>query len=163
MESAPEIAYDGSTNMAHEFRTQRRVEFSETDCAGIIHFSNYYRYMEEAEHAFLRSLGLSVQAIVEEGEIGFPRLSASCRFLRTAKFEDVLDIHLRVSRKGHSSIKYTVFFLKDGEEVARGEITCVACLRLPDRTFKPIPLPEPFVSLIEEAPPHSEDGQPSPT
>ena len=39
------------------FITHRRVEFSDTDMAGIVHFANFYRYMEQAEHDFFRSLG----------------------------------------------------------------------------------------------------------
>ena len=46
--------------MAEVFHTQRFVEFSDTDMAGIAHFSAFFRYMESAEHALLRSLGLSV-------------------------------------------------------------------------------------------------------
>src|SRR5213078_989612 len=42
------------------FRTTRRVEFADTDMAGIVHFANFFRYMESAEHEFLRSHGLSV-------------------------------------------------------------------------------------------------------
>ena len=46
--------------MSYEFQITRRVEFSETDLAGIMHFSNFFRFMESAEHAFFRSLGFSV-------------------------------------------------------------------------------------------------------
>jgi len=145
--------------MAHEFHTRRRVEFCETDCAGIIHFTNYFRYMEEAEHAFLRSLGLSVRPRVDDGELGFPRLSTSCEFLRPVQFEDVLDIHLRVQRRGRTSLTYTVEFSRDGEEVARGRMTSVACMRRPDGTFRPIPIPEPFASRIEAAPPVEGKGE----
>ena len=42
------------------YRVKRRVEFHETDSAGIVHFSNFFRYMEAAEVEFLNSLGLSV-------------------------------------------------------------------------------------------------------
>ena len=43
-----------------EFRYRRRVQFAETDMAGIVHFSWYFRYMEEAEHALWRAAGLSI-------------------------------------------------------------------------------------------------------
>jgi acyl-CoA thioester hydrolase len=42
------------------FITTHRVEFFETDLAGIVHFANYYRFMEQAEHAFFRALGLKI-------------------------------------------------------------------------------------------------------
>lgn len=56
-----------------QFTTRRRVEFSETDMAGIVHFANFYRWMEEAEHDFFRSLGLSIMVRQEDGSyIGWP-------------------------------------------------------------------------------------------
>ena len=48
--------------MAYEFKFVRIVEFSETDMAGIVHFSNYCKYMEAAEHRFFRSIGYSIVA-----------------------------------------------------------------------------------------------------
>ena len=60
--------------MATEFSITRRVEFSETDLAGIMHFTNFYRWMEICEHEFLRSLGLSVDMEDENAPDGVPDL-----------------------------------------------------------------------------------------
>lgn len=49
-----------SVNNPKGFHWRRRVEFAETDMAGIAHFSSFVIYMEQAEHALLRSLGTSV-------------------------------------------------------------------------------------------------------
>ena len=138
--------------MAFEHRTRRRVEFADTDCAGIIHFTSYFQYMEEAEHDFVRSLGGSVRSSSAEGEVGFPRLSTSCEFLEPVGFEDVLDIHLWVERKGRTSITYAAVFSKDGRTVARARTSAAACLHRPGGGLKVIPLPEPLASRIEEAP-----------
>ena len=138
--------------MVHEFRCQRRVRFADTDCAGIVHFANYFRYLEEAEHDFLRSLGTSVRIPAEGGEVGFPRLAAACEYLRPARFDDLLDIHLRVERKGKTSITYAAVLSRDGEPVARARWTAVACLVRPDGTFHPVPLPEPLAGKVEAAP-----------
>ena len=54
--------------METTYTMQRRVEFSDTDMAGIAHFTNYFRYMEEAEHAFLRDRGLNVVLHDERGK-----------------------------------------------------------------------------------------------
>ena len=48
--------------MSNEFVITRRVQFVETDLAGVLHFSNYYRYMEEVECAFWRDRGLGVHS-----------------------------------------------------------------------------------------------------
>ncbi len=42
------------------FRTSRRIEFADTDMAGLVHFANFFRFMEAAEVEFLGSRGLSV-------------------------------------------------------------------------------------------------------
>lgn len=138
--------------MAHEYRHQRRVEFAETDCAGIVHFSNYFRYLEAAEHAFLRSLGGSVRSFCADGEVGFPRLSMCCQYLGPARFDDLLEIHLWVERKGRSSLTYAAVVSKDGMEIARARWTAASCIKTADGGLKPVPLPEPFASKLEEAP-----------
>ena len=138
--------------MASEFRTERRVQFADTDCAGIVHFAELFKYMEEAEHAFLRSLGLSVHETVGEDEvIGFPRLSSRCDFRRPLRFEDVVDIHLWVSRKRERTLEYSCVFSLDGEEVARAKTVTVACRILKGRSVGSVALPEKFDRAIEEA------------
>jgi acyl-CoA thioester hydrolase len=113
--------------MAAPFRVSRRVEFVDTDMAGIIHFSNYFRYMEFAEVAFLRSLGLSVAMTWGEEHLGFPRVSATCDFLRPIRFEDVVEIAVRVERVGSKSVTYSFEFTHEGETVARGKVSAVCC------------------------------------
>src|SRR5947209_18751645 len=100
------------------FRTTRRVEFADTDMAGIVHFANFFRYMESAEHEFLRSRGLSVAMDWEGDHIGFPRVSASCDFQSPVRFEDVLDIEIELTRLGSKSVRYTCTFSHTGKLVA---------------------------------------------
>jgi acyl-CoA thioester hydrolase len=113
--------------MSALFRVSRRVEFCDTDMAGIIHFSNFFRYMESAEVAFLRSRGLSVTMTWGEEHLGFPRVSASCDFLRPVRFDDVVEIAVRVERVGRKSVTYGFDFSHDGKPVARGRISAVCC------------------------------------
>ncbi len=113
--------------MSAPFRVSRRVDFADTDMAGIIHFSNYFRYMEFAEVAFLRSLGLSVAMTWGEEHLGFPRVSATCDFMRPIRFEDVVDIDVRVERVGSKSVTYAFEFTHAGQTVARGKVSAVCC------------------------------------
>ena len=69
-----------SPSAAIAFRTTRRVEFSDTDAAGIAHFTAFFRFMEQAEHELLRSVGLSVFMPVDGEEITWPRVSSKCDF-----------------------------------------------------------------------------------
>ena len=127
--------------MSATFRTTRLVEFADTDMAGIVHFASFFRFMESAEHAFLRARGLSVVLDWEGVKIGFPRVSASCDFLKSVRFEDVLDVTVTVERVGRSSVTYAVEFAKDGEAVARGQITAVCCRFLAPGQLETYPMP----------------------
>ena len=70
------------------FQTQRRVEFRDTDAAGIVHFSVFFAYMEEAEHEFLRSIGLGVMMEIDGARISWPRVKAECNYRNAVRFEE---------------------------------------------------------------------------
>lgn len=109
------------------FLHTRRVEFADTDMAGIVHFSMFFRYMEEAEHAFLRSVGLSVVMHDNEGPYGFPRVAATCDYRGPIRFEDILDIEVRVVHRGVKSVRYAFRMTHAGRDVADGTLTAVCC------------------------------------
>ena len=88
------------------FCHQRLVEFHDTDLAGIVHFANFLRYVESAEHAFFRSLGLPVPTTAGTEQHGWPRLEVTCRYLKPARFEQTLRICLRVEKLGTTSLTY---------------------------------------------------------
>src|SRR5262245_42918768 len=114
--------------MAYEFKARRRVEFSDTDMAGIMHFSNFFKFMETAEHGFFRSLGFSIFDAGRKPRIGWPRVHASCDYHKPLRFEDEVEIHLLVAEKRSKAITYQIRFRKLGqqpEEVARGRLTVV--------------------------------------
>ncbi len=128
--------------MHSEFHTTRRVAFSDTDMAGIVHFSRFFVFMEAAEHAFLRSLGTSVSTEWGGNKIGWPRLEATCTYLSPAVFEDVLDIHLKVIRKGTKSLTYRFDFFREETAIARGELSAVCCICNPGEKIRSIPIPD---------------------
>jgi YbgC/YbaW family acyl-CoA thioester hydrolase len=137
--------------MATPFRTTRRVEFVDTDMARIVHFSNFFRFMESAEVEFLRSLGLSVAMYHEGLALGFPRVSASCDYLRPAYFEDLLTVTVRVQKVGSKSVTYAFEFFRDDELLARGRVTTVCCRVNPDGSFESTEVPASLRARLEPA------------
>ncbi len=119
--------------MPSEFKIIRRVEFSETDMVGIVHYSNFFRYMETAEHAFFRSIGYSIVSNQTNPPVGWPRVHASCDFRQPLRFEDEVEVHMIVTEKKSKSLSYEFRFRKLNAnpivEVARGKLTvvCVTC------------------------------------
>jgi 4-hydroxybenzoyl-CoA thioesterase/acyl-CoA thioester hydrolase len=114
--------------MADRFETVRRVEFCETDAAGIVHFSSFLCYMEQAEHQFLRHIGTSVAQPLEDGwHISWPRVHVECDYRGAAKFEDELRITVQVLNLGNKSVTYVFEFTRDGQPIAHGKIVAVCC------------------------------------
>ena len=126
--------------MPDPFIYSRRVQFSETDMAGIAHFANFFRWMEEAEHAYFRSVGLSVRTEYQEMEIGWPRVSTSCEFFVPARFEDQLQISVGIVKMGEKSISWEITFSRDGTRLALGKATTVCCI-WSNKGLESIPIP----------------------
>jgi acyl-CoA thioester hydrolase len=133
------------------FRTRRRVEFADTDLAGIVHFSNFFRYMESAEVDFLHTLGLSVRLEWEGQSLGFPRVAAACDYLSPATFEDVLEVAVLVENVGRKSVSYRFEFSKGERPVARGRVTCVCCRVLPGHRLESVEIPATLRARLEQA------------
>jgi YbgC/YbaW family acyl-CoA thioester hydrolase len=142
--------------MAYEYKHIRRVEFSETDMAGIVHFSNFFRMMEATEHAFFRSLGFTIHGPQDDATIGWPRVSASCDYRAPLRFEEEVEIHLIVAEVRPRSIRYQFIFRKvaDGVEVAHGSVAAV-CAMVDKTTGKLVAtrIPEQIRARITTAPP----------
>lgn len=132
--------------MEAKFLMQRQVAFVDTDMAGIVHFSNFFRYMEEAEHAFLHSRGLSVALDDPKGKLGFPKVSATCDYKRPAHYEDLIDIHVEISSSGGKSVTYDCSFRVGDRLLATGQLKVAFC-RFP--TGKP-PYAIPITDAVME-------------
>jgi 4-hydroxybenzoyl-CoA thioesterase/acyl-CoA thioester hydrolase len=142
------VTHTGIRSMAQEFVKQRRVEFRDTDAAGIMHFSVFFACMEEAEHEFLRSLGLSVVQQFGQRWISWPRVHAECNYARPARFEDLLSIRLSVERIGEKSVSYRFRFWLDDEQIAEGKLI-VACCEVDRHQIKAaVAVPDAFAAKI---------------
>ena len=135
--------------MTATFVTTRRVEFSDTDAAGIMHFAAFFRMMEQAEHDLLRSVGLSVVMQDESGTISWPRVSAKCDFQSAARFEDMLEIDVSIVRLGRSSVHYRHRILRGDELLALGEITAVCCRVGAGIAPQSIPIPDAIAKKLQ--------------
>jgi len=134
--------------MRTEFRTKRKIEFVDTDMAGIVHFTRFFVFMESVEHEFLRSLGTSVVTEWDGNKIGWPRVTASCEYLSPLRFEDEVDILLWISKKGTKSLTYQFRFMHNEIDIARGQLTTVCCITNPGEKIRSIPIPDFIVSQI---------------
>jgi acyl-CoA thioester hydrolase len=135
--------------MSTPFHTSRRVEFSDTDAAGIMHFSAFFRFMEQAEHDLLRSVGLSVvmdddMTKAGDGRLSWPRVHSHCDFRAPAHYEDVVAIEVSITRLGTKSASYAFRFQLAGKELATGEITSVCCRIVAGKPPQAVAIPDWF-------------------
>lgn len=128
------------------FRYRRRVEFAETDLAGIAHFAMLFRYMEEAEHALWRAAGLS---IAKSGEnVGWPRVAASLDFKAPLHFEDEFEVVVTIEKVSRSSISYRHVIMKGETVIAEGTMTAVHVGKKPGEALKSAPIPQAIVDAL---------------
>ena len=137
--------------MTSEYRLRRRVQFHETDTAGIVHFSWFYRYMEEAEHALWRAAGLSIAP--REATVGFPRVAASFDFHQPLRFEDEFEVHIRIAALGARSIRYAARVTKDATAIATGSLTIACVAKQKGAPFRSTSIPPDIATRLAVAPP----------
>jgi YbgC/YbaW family acyl-CoA thioester hydrolase len=149
-----------------ELRLPRRVVFAETDTAGIVHFSNYFRYFEDAEHALWREAGLSIHAT--DAPIGWPRVSASCEYHRPLKFEQEFEVRVVIAEMTSRTIRYAGTITREGKRIATA-VWKIACVdKLPDGRMRSTNIPadilerlEPYVHRSSDIGHRSSDAPPS--
>ncbi len=122
-----------------EFRLKRRVQFYETDAAGLVHFSNYLRYMEEAEHALWRAAGLSISPL--GSEYGWPRVAVSCEYKSPLHFEDEFEVCIRIVSMTEKSLRYACMLTSGQTLVATMSMTAVCVAHSPDQPLRAVAMP----------------------
>lgn len=137
------------------FRHRRMVEFADTDMAGLMHFSNFLRFAEVAEHAFFRSIGFHVHTNAAGLRHGWPRIELACKYRQPARFEETLEIGLRLEEIRSSSLNYGFWFFGAGAGrplLAHG--TCaIIHVEINDATheIKKTPIPDALRAKLEAA------------
>ena len=128
------------------FRYKRRVEFAETDMAVIVHFSMFFRYMEEAEHALWRAAGLTIATPGET--IGWPRVSAAFDYKAPLRFQDEFEVTIEIARVAKRTIDYAFIVTHDDRTIGSGSITSACVSKNPGEPMKAINLPPDIVSKL---------------
>jgi acyl-CoA thioester hydrolase len=99
---------------------RRRIEWIDTDAAGIWHWTTVFRLAEAAEAAMHTALG-----IPHETFGACPRVSVSATFSKALRFNDPIEAELAVEAIGRTSLTYRLALASDGEPAAEGSLTVV--------------------------------------
>ena len=123
--------------MNHSFveRYGRKVNYYETDQMGVVHHSNYIRWMEEARVSFLEKIGIGYDKMEEDGIVS-PVLSVNCDFKKPFKFGEEFLIELYVTSFDGIRLQLEYKIMKDEELCVLG--TSKHCFV--DKNFRPMHL-----------------------
>jgi acyl-CoA thioesterase FadM len=113
---------------------RRRIEWMDTDAAGIYHWTTVFRLAEAAEAALHTALGIADFTFGAT-----PRVAVQATFARSLRFNDPVEVELAVTRLGRTSVEYRLAISADTGTAAEGSVkTCLV-----DRaTGRAIPWPD---------------------
>ncbi|MGB0743695.1 MAG: acyl-CoA thioesterase [Opitutales bacterium] len=143
--------------MPYEHISTRKVEFSETDMAGLVHFSNFFKYMETAERDFFEAAGVDLIRTKPGELVGWPRARAECKFSAPLRFGDTFDIHIAVKAVKDRAIDFQFRILRRNPDSSRtqcgkGHMTTVLTELTSEGELRSVPLPAHLLARITEAP-----------
>ncbi|HUQ89267.1 MAG TPA: thioesterase family protein [Vicinamibacterales bacterium] len=128
---------------------RRRVEFAETDAAGMVHFSVFFRYLEEAEHAVWRGAGLDIFANHEERS--WPRISASFDFKSPLRFQEEFEVHTEIGPVTRSTIRWVHVIMRGDLVIGTGAVTAVYVAKNRDGSMKSAEIASEVISRLRSA------------
>jgi 4-hydroxybenzoyl-CoA thioesterase len=144
--------------LSHRHRVH--VEFGDCDPAQIVHFPNYFRWMDAASRHYFVAAGVPPWNEVEDapGLVGTPVVDASARFLRPASYGDDLAIETTVAEWRRTSFVMSHIIRRGGETLVEGrEVRVFAARTGPDpRQIRSIPCPASVRRLVDATGPGAE-------
>lgn len=131
------------------FKRSFRVHWVDTDIAGVMHFSNFFRYFEACEEEFYRSLSLPLTEIREKFGVMLPRVEAHCQYKAACRFDEQIDVMLRVREVEEKTITYNfqIFRQSDGKLAAEAYVKCIAV----NSEWKAVPLPAEIAKTVRSS------------
>ena len=121
------------------FKRSFRVHWVDTDTAGVMHFSNFFRYFEACEEEFYRSLSLPLTEMSDRFGVLLPCVEAYCQYKAACRFDELIDVTLIVREVQEKTIIYDFQIMRqsDGKLAAEGFVKCIAV----NSEWKAVPLP----------------------
>lgn len=99
----------------------RVVEFHETDAAGLVHFSNYFRYAESAEHALYRAIDYPMMNQHGASFYGWPRVRAQAKYSAPLASGDELRIELEIVEIKDKAIEWSFRIFRAKDDILAGK------------------------------------------
>lgn len=123
-----------------------RVRYGETDQMGIVYYGNYPSYFEVARTEWLRNLGVTYKNMEQNG-IKLPVISLNVQYIKPAKYDDVLTIHVTLKKRPMVKIEFDYEITNQNrEKISTGKTTLAF---IDSRTNKPIKCPDYILDKLD--------------
>jgi len=134
------------------FSITSRVDFCDTDAAGLMHFSTYFRFMEQAEAAFFRHLKIPLLSSDQSTSFGFPRIDVDCRFSQPLYFDDLVKIDLMVKEVTEHTLTYhfKFFQMPDEKRAAKGHLRVAFVEKTESSNLKKTSIPKDWLNQFRQ-------------
>jgi acyl-CoA thioester hydrolase len=123
-----------------------RVYYEDTDAGGVVYYANYLKFMERARTEWVRSLGVEQDRLREESGVLLMVHSLSVRYRKPAKFNEALQVSVRIKHLGRAKIEFTQQILRQDEVLCDSEVT-IACVD--EATGRPCPFGQQLQQAFE--------------
>lgn len=123
---------------ARQFVLPLRVYYEDTDAAGVVYYANYFKFCERARTEWLRAIGFSNSAMLEERGLVFVVRAVKGDYLAPAMLDDALQVVSTLDKLGGASIVFGQRVLR-GEQLLFDAQIVIACIDLRARRASPIP------------------------
>lgn|SRR5574344_1279288 len=120
-----------------EFTYERKINYYETDRMGVVHHSNYIRFLEEARCAWLEDIGLPFETL-EQNEITIPVLGVNCTYKNHVTFADT--ILIKPFAKEYNGVRLTVGYEVTEKETGKTVIEAETKHCFTNKELRPINL-----------------------
>ena len=131
-----------------KFNHKLRVRFAETDLQGVVFNGNYLTYYDVAWTEYFRAMGIVWQDLIEMGA-DTVLARTTIEFKSPARFDEVLEVCVRVSKIGNTSLAFDFEIYPEGDERLIGSASSLYVCVDP-KTLRPVSVPDLLRSRISE-------------
>ncbi len=137
---------------------QLRVNWGDTDKAGIVYYPNFFKWFDIAGHQFFRDCGISPSYLEAELNIIVPLLDAQCTFENPLLYEDVITIHTEVQEIKRKTIKLHHEIVRNDARMGHGH-EVRGWVKQSGKGIKAEPIPAEILNILKEDKHTSDEGE----
>lgn len=123
-----------------------RVYYEDTDCAGVVYYANYLRFMERARTEWLRQLGWNQQKLLHEHGLVFVVVKATVDYKKPAVMDDLIVVKTQLSECGSVAFTFSQQVMRGEELLSKGVVRCGT---LDAKTLRPTKMPESLATQLK--------------